>query len=136
MSQIPTGGVVSQPPSDTDDKVHEEMEIASHDEVMVEGLSFDTKVDHIKRHGRRRKRKSVIVQEVPCKQPKMEDHDSKQTLEGSNDNNETVVIEEENTTVRSDGLPLITVILHQRGLWTAAGSMVTLFGNCYYSNKF
>ena len=118
---------MSQPPTDTDnDKIHEEMEMASHDEVLIEGLSFDTEMDHNKRHGKKRRRKSVMVQELPYKQNKMEDYDSKQTVLVEDNIEMMSVMEEENSIVRGDDLLMITVMLHQRGLWTPAGSMVTI----------
>ena len=86
------------------------MDHASHDEVSATRLRFSSEGNHIKRCGRKRKRKCVSVAEFSIQQVNQCDH---------------VMIEEvkelESTGVSKlmiGQLPVITMILHQRGLWS------------------
>ena len=125
VSQLPSDCVMSQPPSDcvtlkphTDDdtfhshSTNEDMKQASHDEVLATRLRFSSEGDHIKRCTRKRKRKCVSVPEFPQQQ------------QVEQQCNSLAVMEEERAVVcgviRNDQLPVVTVMLHHRGLWTAA----------------
>ena len=118
VSQPPSDCVMSQPPSDDDTfKVQctdKDMDQTSLDEVLATRLRFSSEPEHTKRCGRKRKRKCVSVPELPVQQEQY-------------NNNMTVEEEEEMVVVSkgtmSDHLPVINMMLHQRGLWTSTVSI-------------
>ena len=87
---------------------------AAHDEVLAARLRFSSEAGHIKEHSRKRKRKCVSLADLP--QQKQQQVEQQCNNSSNRTEEKTGVVSKLN---RIDHLPVMNVMLHQRGLWTA-----------------
>ena len=113
VSQLPSDCVMSQVYSNDDtfqSNTNKDMGQDSHDQVLAARLRFNSEPERVKKHDRKRKRKCVSLAELPKQQEQVE-----QCCNHSNTVEETTLVSKVTTI---DYLPVMNVMLHQRGLWT------------------
>ena len=141
MSQPPTDCVTSQPPTDcvmsqqpiscdtlTVQSTSEDMQLGSHDSDEVSRVLCSSEVDHMMTCNRkRRKRKPLSVANILPQQEQVDnDRDSNSLRLATTSNGVVMMTNDEGRLVNSDRLPVINMMLQQRGLWSTA-LMVSTF---------